>query len=56
MERPWAAFFDKMAGGQFGEPDRTVDLERAKEVRFAAAVLIRDLGFATDRKLLGQRN
>ncbi|MCA0000978.1 MULTISPECIES: hypothetical protein [unclassified Mesorhizobium] len=55
MELPWAAFFDNMAGGQFGEPDRGPDLERAKEVQFAAAVLVRDLRVATDRKMLGGR-
>lgn len=51
MDIPWAKYLDGLTGGQFGDPSRPQDGERAVDVQLSAANLIRDLRIATDRTL-----
>lgn len=53
MEIPWSSFLNDLTGGQFANPQRDSDLVRAQGVQYSAAILIRDLRMAADRRLLG---
>lgn len=55
MDLPWTDFLDGTTGGRFGDPTRPADRSRAVQVQSAAAVLIRELNVAADRRVLPVR-
>jgi hypothetical protein len=52
MDIPWSKFIDALRGGDFDDPLRAPDPERAENAQFHAAELIQTLRSAADRRFL----